>query len=249
MTVEVLQGSGAAMREIADDEAALVLTSPPYFPVTLEKLLSDGRAVRGREDELEQQILTFAAQLRPVFDECKRVLAPDGILIVQTRDVRLGSRLVGVEAVHRLHAEAQGLHLYTRYLWLPLNSPPDRLAEARAAGLAGRPRSIDPEVFLVFFAGEGARAGEPLAEDQRLLSHVLLKTGFGKLREPHRHQSPLPLVECFIRTYTKPGDLVVDPFAGGGTTLVAAERLGRRGFGFDIDAESIRLTDLNVQES
>jgi len=41
------------------------------------------------------------------------------------------------------------------------------------------------------------------------------------------------LVEHFIRAYTKPGDVVFDPFAGFGTTLTVAERLRRIGYGIE----------------
>ena len=43
------------------------------------------------------------------------------------------------------------------------------------------------------------------------------------------------LVEHFISEFTEPGDIVFDPFAGYGTTLVVAERLGRVAFGIEID--------------
>lgn len=49
---------------------------------------------------------------------------------------------------------------------------------------------------------------------------------------------PLALMSAIIRDYTKPGDLVCDPCAGGGTTLVAAESLGRRAIGAEIDPET-----------
>ncbi|MFD2080417.1 DNA methylase [Actinopolymorpha cephalotaxi] len=42
------------------------------------------------------------------------------------------------------------------------------------------------------------------------------------------------LVEAFLTAYTSPGDVVLDPFAGFGTTLVVAERLGRRPIGLEI---------------
>lgn len=45
---------------------------------------------------------------------------------------------------------------------------------------------------------------------------------------------PLELVEPCIYAATRPGDRVLDPFAGGGTTLRAAERLGRHGVGVDL---------------
>jgi DNA modification methylase len=51
----------------------------------------------------------------------------------------------------------------------------------------------------------------------------------------HPTQKPEDLVAWFIRTYTDPGDLVLDPTAGSGTTLVAAKRLGRRYLGFETD--------------
>lgn len=44
----------------------------------------------------------------------------------------------------------------------------------------------------------------------------------------HPTQKPLALMEYFILTYTNPGDLIVDPFSGSGTTAVAAHKLGRR---------------------
>jgi site-specific DNA-methyltransferase (adenine-specific) len=43
----------------------------------------------------------------------------------------------------------------------------------------------------------------------------------------HPQQKPLPLLQWLIRTYTEPGDLVVDPFAGSGSTGQAAEAEGR----------------------
>jgi len=47
------------------------------------------------------------------------------------------------------------------------------------------------------------------------------------------------LVEAFIAEYTTPGDVVFDPFAGFGTTLVVAERLGRRPVGLEIMPERV----------
>ncbi len=47
---------------------------------------------------------------------------------------------------------------------------------------------------------------------------------------------PAALARAFLAEYTRPGDLVFDPFAGFGTTLRAAEELGRRGLGIEYAA-------------
>ena len=51
----------------------------------------------------------------------------------------------------------------------------------------------------------------------------------------HPTQKPVPLLENLIRLFTDPGDVVIDPVAGSGTTLLAAANLGRRAYGFEID--------------
>jgi len=50
----------------------------------------------------------------------------------------------------------------------------------------------------------------------------------------HPTQKPVPLMEYFIKTYTNEGDIVLDPFMGSGTTLVAAKRLKRKAIGIEI---------------
>jgi DNA modification methylase len=55
---------------------------------------------------------------------------------------------------------------------------------------------------------------------------------------PEHHATfPMALPEYFIENYSKPNDLIFDPFCGSGTTCVAAKRLGRRYIGVDISPE------------
>jgi adenine-specific DNA-methyltransferase len=49
----------------------------------------------------------------------------------------------------------------------------------------------------------------------------------------HPTQKPLAVILPLVSTFSKPGDLVLDPFAGSGTTLAAAKRLGRRYIGIE----------------
>jgi len=51
---------------------------------------------------------------------------------------------------------------------------------------------------------------------------------------------PEELVATFLRQYTGPGDTVLDPFAGYGTTLVACEAMDRAGYGVEADARRVR---------
>lgn len=54
-------------------------------------------------------------------------------------------------------------------------------------------------------------------------------------KEEHPTPKPEALMRHFVGLHTKPGDVVLDPFAGGGTTLRAAKDLNRRAIGIEID--------------
>ena len=53
-------------------------------------------------------------------------------------------------------------------------------------------------------------------------------------RKIHPTQKPVKLLEKLISIFTDPGDVVIDPVAGSGSTIVAAQNLGRRAYGFEI---------------
>jgi len=57
----------------------------------------------------------------------------------------------------------------------------------------------------------------------------------------HPTQKPVDLFDYLIRTYTHPGDLVLDPFVGSGTTAVAARNLGRRFVCGDVSADYVQI--------
>jgi site-specific DNA-methyltransferase (adenine-specific) len=60
--------------------------------------------------------------------------------------------------------------------------------------------------------------------------------GMGE-KTPHPTQKPEELVRKFVLASSNPGDLVIDPFSGSGTTLVVAEQLGRGWLGCDLNPE------------
>jgi len=68
----------------------------------------------------------------------------------------------------------------------------------------------------------------------------------------HPTQKPVGLATWFFERYTKPGDIIADPFLGSGTTLVACEQLGRKGRGIEIEPKYVavsleRLSNLGLK--
>ena len=65
----------------------------------------------------------------------------------------------------------------------------------------------------------------------------------------YQTQKPLELLERIIQTSSNPGDLVLDPFCGCGTALVAAQKLGRRWIGIDITWLAIAVMKARLLDS
>jgi len=63
-----------------------------------------------------------------------------------------------------------------------------------------------------------------------------------KYRDEHPCQLPIHLLERIILMSTDEKDIVLDPFVGTGTTVIAAKRLGRRFIGIDIDEIYVNIT-------
>jgi len=64
----------------------------------------------------------------------------------------------------------------------------------------------------------------------------------------HPAMFPVELPKRLIEIYTMPGEIVLDPFMGSGSTLVAAKMLGRKGIGFDIVPEYVELTKKRLSD-
>lgn len=61
----------------------------------------------------------------------------------------------------------------------------------------------------------------------------------GPAHGKHRWNKNLGVLEYWINAFTEPGDVVLDPYCGDGSVLVACKRTGRRWIGFDVDANSV----------
>ncbi len=69
-----------------------------------------------------------------------------------------------------------------------------------------------------------------------------------KYRDEHPCQLPIHLLERIILMSTDEGDIVLDPFAGTGTTAIAAKRLGRKYICFDIDEVYTEITEKKLSQ-
>ena len=69
-----------------------------------------------------------------------------------------------------------------------------------------------------------------------------------KAEGKHPTQKPEYLLERIIEASTLPGDIVLDPFNGSGTTGVAAKRLGRKYIGIDNVEEYLELSKRRIQK-
>ena len=63
----------------------------------------------------------------------------------------------------------------------------------------------------------------------------------------HPTQKPIGVIGHLIETFTDPGDVVIDPCAGSGVTLLAAENLGRKSYGFEIKREFVTAFETQIR--
>ena len=88
------------------------------------------------------------------------------------------------------------------------------------------------EMVLVSQKGQKCNWYDESHRVENVIRHI------GKIlpsKDQHPTEKPIELAQHFIRLHSQPGDLILDPFAGSGSTGVAARKEGRRFLGFEID--------------
>lgn len=89
----------------------------------------------------------------------------------------------------------------------------------------------------------GAKQGVPLAD----VWEIPYLNPKAKERVGYPTQKPVLLIEKIIEIVTNPGDIILDPFCGSGTTLVAAKLLMRNAIGIDISPDAITITNARLE--
>lgn len=101
---------------------------------------------------------------------------------------------------------------------------------------------MDANGDLEFINGKVYRKQRPKEGKSPSSIWTDIKPALGKERTGWATQKPLKLYERIIKISSNKGDIVLDPFCGCATTCIAAEKLGRRWIGIDIDPEAENQT-------
>lgn len=80
-------------------------------------------------------------------------------------------------------------------------------------------------------------------------SVIYFKTAEAEGKVLHSTQKPIELLMYLIKTYTKPGDIVLDPTAGSGTTAVACSYSQRKFIGYELDEAMYKIAYNRIQNS
>ena len=249
---QMVYGNAANMDIIRTGEVDLILTGPPYFSSKTEPLLKEPVARQNQIERVRQEITSFAMSLRPVYEEMERVLKPAGVLVVQIKDIRYQRALIDLTNLHRQMIESLGFFLITRMYWHKKNRRSGAL-RFRKNPVVGNFRADDVEDFLVFCRQDIPRHPKLKVDlDQEEIDKCwrspLWDMAPAGTRRRHPHQSPETMARRIIAIYSRPGDLVLDPFTGAGTVLKTSVQMDRRAIGYEIVDHYARAAD-KVAES
>jgi site-specific DNA-methyltransferase (adenine-specific) len=249
-------GDARSMDAIDDGSVALVITSPPYF------------AGKQYEEELERDgvpssYLDYLAMLTDVFAECAKKLEPGGRIAVNVANLgRKPYRSLSADLTRILEHDLS-LLLRGEIIW--------QKAEGASGSCAwGSYRSASNPVIRdlterIIVASKGRfdrarsvsdRAARGLPHESTISTDDFLSLTLDLWSIPPErarrigHPAPFPveLPAQLIRLYTFVDDLVLDPFMGSGSTLVAASTLSRRFAGYDLDAHYVELARRRVAD-
>ena len=242
-------GDARDMSAVPNGSVALVVTSPPYF------------VGKQYEEELERTGVPASYQeylelLHEVFAECKEKLEPGGRIAVNVANLgRRPYRSLSADVIHILQDQ---LHLLLRgeVIW----QKGEGASGSCAWGSFRRPtnpvlRDITERVIIAskgrFDRAKSAqdRMAQGLPHKSDTTSDEFMAATLdvwdiqaeSAKRVNHPAPFPVELPQRLIDLYTYEDDLVLDPFMGSGTTLVAAAQMRRRFVGYDTDPSFVKL--------
>lgn len=235
----IIQGN--CLEVLADWPAGsidLVFADPPYnLQLAGDLHRPDNSRVDGVDDDWDRfdDFAAYDAFTRAWLTAVRRVLKPDGSLWV------IGS----YHNIFRVGAllQDEGFWIHNDVIWRKTNPMPN---------FRGRRFTNAHETLIWCTPSDKARptfnyeAMKALNDDVQMRSDWLLPicSGGERLRDGdgrkiHPTQKPEALLYRVILATSRPGDLILDPFSGSGTTAAVARRLGRRYVGIDQDPDYV----------
>ena len=224
-----------ALKALPPKSVDLVFADPPYnLQLGGDLLRPDNSKVDAVDDDWDrfESFATYDAFTKAWLTECRRVLKDDGAIWV------IGS----YHNIFRVGCTLQdlGFWILNDIIWRKSNPMPN---------FKGTRFTNAHETLIWASKGKGARRytfnydAMKMANDELQMRSdwtLPLCTGEERLKDEHgvkAHptQKPEALLHRVILASTKPGDIVLDPFFGTGTTGAAAKRLGRRYVGIERD--------------
>jgi SAM-dependent methyltransferase len=180
----------------------------------------DLRETLGDLDAQVDAIITdppYPAEFLDEFDAlaelASRILKPDGVLVAMVGQAHLPDYIARLSA-----------HLTYRWTGAYLTEGPATRVHHRNIGTKWKP--------ILIYDLEGKRP---------FLTQDVFRSG-GDDKQHHGWGQSESGMADLVERFTKPGQLVVDPFLGGGTTAIVCRDLGRRFVGCDVDAAAVKTT-------
>jgi len=251
-THKLVQGDARNLSFLKDESVHLVVTSPPYWTL---KRYNESEGQLGHVADYEQ----FVKELEKVWREVFRVLVPGGRMVCVVGDVCLSRREnAGRHTVVPLHSDIcvtcrrLGFDNLNPIICHKISNASYEVSNgSKFLGKPYEPNAIiknDIEFILMQRKPGGYR--KP-TEQQRQLSMVP-KDKFnrwfqqfwnlsGATTKEHPAPFPLELASRLVQMFSFVGDIVLDPFCGTATTMVAALKTGRSSIGIELDTEYCRM--------
>jgi site-specific DNA-methyltransferase (adenine-specific) len=261
----ILPGDAAeALKQLPDASIDLIVTSPPY---------ADQRAATYGGVKADDYVEWFL----PISAELHRVLKPEGsfVLNIKERVVKGERHTYVLELIIALRQ--QGWLWTEEYMWHKRNCYPgkwpNRFRDAWERCLHFTKQKqfamYQQEVMVPMGDWKDSRLKKLSETDQRRDDSRVL-SGFGKNisnwigremayptnvihlatecgNRSHSAAFPVELPSWFIKLFTQPGDIVLDPFMGSGTSAVAAQSLDRRFVGVELNPDYIVVAAERIQ--
>ena len=245
----IINGDSRQMSELKDESVHLIATSPPYWQ--LKDYGSENQI--GFHDDYE----TYINHLNLTWQECFRVLHKGCRLCINIGDQFARSTYYGRYKIIPIHAEIIkfcemiGFDFMGQIIWQKVTTM-NTSGGASIMGSYPNPRNgivkLDFEYVLLFKKQGNAPKPTKEQKENSAMTNEEWNTYFnghwyfsGAKQDKHLAMFPEELPHRLIKMFSFPGETVLDPFMGSGTTALAARNLNRNSIGYEINPDFIPI--------